>query len=144
MIAQFAVMRDVAVGHDQIVIAEDRDADIGQRRTMNRDKFPDGVKVPDHHTRFFAAEFQILRRGADGAELKNTAALADLCVVIDDGMGSDHGVFADFDVIADNAVRPDFHAVAQLDVRRNNGCGMNFHFKSHLFYLFLLQAVPLV
>jgi len=133
MVSQLAVVRDMAVRHDQIVVAEDGDADVGGRRAVDGDEFADGVEVADDHPRLFTAEFQILRGRADRAELKDAAAFADAGVIVNDGVRTDHGVFADDHVAADDAVRADFHAFCQLGVGRDDGGGMNFHGSPSLF-----------
>jgi hypothetical protein len=101
MIIQFAVMGNMSIRHQHIVIANNRHADIGAGGTVDSGKFPDYVEVADDHAGLLAAELQILRRGADRAELKDAAAFAYMGVVIDYGMRADYGIFADLNIGAD-------------------------------------------
>ena len=79
LLSKLTVMRNMGISHHQVVIANDRHADVGGCRAMNCYKFPDGVEIADNHPGFFSAEFQILRRSADRAKLENVIT-SPICV----------------------------------------------------------------
>jgi hypothetical protein len=98
MITQFAVMGDMGISHQQIVVADKRHADIGAGGAMDGNEFPDYVEVTNDNAGFFPAEFQILRRSADRAKLKNTATFTDMSIVVYYGMRTDYCIFANSDI----------------------------------------------
>ena len=89
VIPQLAVVGDVAVGHQQIVIADEGDPDVGGGRPVDRDILPDRVVVSDHDPRCLPPVFQILGGAADGGELGDAASLSNIGVALDDHMGAD-------------------------------------------------------
>jgi hypothetical protein len=117
MIAELAVMGDVAIGHNQVMIAHDGDADIGHRCPVDGDEFPDGVMIADNDPRFLSLILQVLGGGADRRKLKDMTILADIRMAFDYYMGTNLCLFADGDTRADDAVWTD------LDVFGNFGVG---------------------
>jgi len=65
-----AVVRDVRVRHDPVVVADARGAAAFGRAAIDGDEFADGVAVADEEFAAFAAEFFVLRLGTDRSELE--------------------------------------------------------------------------
>src|SRR5947208_2058137 len=76
VIADYAIMRDMRVGHDERVIANAGQASALCRAAIDGDKFADGVVVADFKARRFAFVTQVLRGESDGRERKKAIARA--------------------------------------------------------------------
>jgi len=120
MAADHAVVRDVAIGHDPVVIADAGNALILGRAAVNRDALADCVAIADRQFGFFAGVFLVLRIVTDRCELKNMVVATDRRRTLDDDMGLDSGAGADFDVRTDNGKRPDADVFVQSRLRRYN------------------------
>ena len=71
------IVSDVAAGHDQIVIAEDRDAVLLGRAAVDGCAFAKSVAISNDQSRQFAIIADILRRTADHALRVEDVALAE-------------------------------------------------------------------
>ena len=74
----------MAIGHDHITVTDDRKTAVGGGAAMNAYIFPDHVEIADDQPGFFSGEFNVLGWGAQGAELRNLAALTYLRIAVDD------------------------------------------------------------
>ena len=119
VIAHLAVMRHVHVGHDPVVVADPGNARILRRTAVQRAKLAYGVVIADFKTRRFVLVFFVLRRLADGTELKEHVAGADPGMCADDHVGSYAGAGVDFRVGTNNRIRTD------LDIVREAGPGID-------------------
>src|SRR3990172_9901524 len=61
VVFQPAVVGDVTVGHDEVMVTDHGYTDIFPCGTVYGDKFPDIVKITDDYLCFFAGEFEVLR-----------------------------------------------------------------------------------
>ncbi len=134
VIPQLAVVGDMAVGHQQVVIADEGDADVGCGRPVDRDILPDRVVVADDDPRRLPPVFQVLRGAAEGGELGDAASLADVGVALDDHMGADDRVFPDMAIGTDDAVRSDLDPFGKRRVRGDDRCGVDIHKGSFSFF----------
>ena len=71
LIAERAVVRDVRVGHEQIVIADARHALIADGAAVDGAELADHVAIADLQARRLAGVFLVLRRLADRGELED-------------------------------------------------------------------------
>jgi hypothetical protein len=83
MVAERAIVRDVAVGEDVIGRPDARDFAVAGR-AVDGDVFAEGVAVTDFRTRKSTLPFQILRLQSDAGEWKNFIFLAEFCVAVND------------------------------------------------------------
>ena len=65
IIPQFAVVRHMAVSHQEVIISYDGYTDICRRGPVDGHIFSDCIVVPDNDPGLFPFEFQILRRCPD-------------------------------------------------------------------------------
>src|SRR5439155_14813150 len=127
MVVDRAVMGDVAVGHDERVIADAGQASALCSAAIDGDKFADGVVVADFEARGFALVAQVLRGESDGGEWEEAIAGADLRRAFDYDVRNKFAVFAECDVRADGAVRADLAGSWDFCGGSDYGCGMNTH-----------------
>ena len=83
VVAQRAIVRDVAVGQDVIVRADARDLAVAGG-AVDGDVFAKGVVVADFRARDAALPFQVLRLQPDAGERKNFIFLAQRRVAVND------------------------------------------------------------
>ena len=76
--ADVAVVRDVRVGHEHVVVADFRDAAAARGAAMDRHELPEHVVVADDQPRRLAVILQVLRNQADRDEREDLVAVADL------------------------------------------------------------------
>src|SRR5258708_184030 len=112
LVAETAVMSHVRIRHQQIVVADVRHSPIVGGAAIHRDGFAKHVAVADFEKRGLALLFLVLRRVAQGSELKNLVAGADARRSVD------HRVRADPSAGADDHIRTDDRERTDLDVRR--------------------------
>jgi hypothetical protein len=125
VVADGAVVRDVGVGHQQVVVADAGHAAAARRAAMDGHELADHVAVADHHPRRLAAELQVLRHQADRGHREDFVVVADLGDAVDDARRADPAVTADADVLADRHVRPDDRARADLRAGMHDGRRMD-------------------
>ena len=129
VIGELAVMADVRVGHDEVVIADARDAAALRGTDVDADELADPIVRADRERRVRAAVVaQVLRRPAEhgavldavvGADRHAPVATADPRVRLDDGTGADIDLALDDAVRADLRIGGDRGALAQDDARVN-------------------------
>ena len=124
VVAQRAIVRDVAVGEDVIVRADARDFAVAGR-AVNGDVFAEGVAVADFGARDAALPFQILRLQPDAGERKNFVVLSEFRVAVNDDVRMQFATVAERHVFADDAVRPDLATGTDLRFGMNDGSRMN-------------------
>ena len=112
VVADLAVVREVHVGHDPVVVAQARHAGVLRRAAVDRDVLADGVAVADLHPRVGSPLYFLSCGGrADRREVEDAVVAADARVAVEHDVRADPGALADLDVRADDRVGPD------LDVR---------------------------
>ena len=107
--AELAVVRDVHVGHDPVVVAQARDAGVLHGAGVDGHELADRVAVADLQAGGFAGVLLVLRRPADRRELKDAVALADGRVALDHAVRTDRAARADAHVRADHRIGADAH-----------------------------------
>ena len=105
-------MSDVGLHHQQVSLSYPGDHAASGGAGIERGELANGVAVADDQLAVFTFVLQILRTGADGAEL------------IDDVVAADGGVSFDHDV------RFDPGSLADPDPGTNDGVGAYFHLSS--------------
>src|SRR5271165_320177 len=113
LVAESAVVRDVRIRHQQIVIADAGHALVVGGATVHRDRFAKYISVPDFEARRLTVVFLVLGRIAQRGELKYPVAGADSRRTVDHHMRTDPSARTDDHIRPDDAERPD------LDIRRN-------------------------
>jgi hypothetical protein len=117
--ADHAVVTDMDVGHQQVVVADGGFGTILDRTAMNGDALADDIVVADDKTRGLALVFQVRRIFTHGRELVNAVMLADDSRPFYHHMGGDNGALTDLNVGSDDG--PGTH----LHIRRQASTGMN-------------------
>ncbi len=115
MVANHAVMADVRVGHDQVVVAQGRFGTILNGATVNRHAFADHVVIADDQTGFFTFVLEIGRVLAYRRKLVDAIVPTNPGRSLENYVGTDHRTLADFHTCADNRPRAD------LDIGGQNG-----------------------
>ena len=127
VVADHAIMRNVAVGHDERAIADAGEASTLGGAAIDGDKFADGVVVADFEARRFAFVTQVLRGESDRRKRKKAIARADFRGPFDGNMGYEFAILTEFNVRADGAIGADFAGPGNLGSAIENGCGMSGH-----------------
>lgn len=135
VVTDAAIVRDVHIGHDPVVVADGRDADILRRAGMDRGEFADGVAVTDDQPGRLVAVLHVLRTTAHRGEV------ADAVVAAQRGMALDHGMVTDVRPRIDAHVRADHGEGADFDVRGQ--FGLRVDHRSRVDLLNLRHASPL-
>ncbi len=115
MVADHAVMADVGIGHDQVVVANGGFRAVLDGSAMDGHALADHVVVTDHQARRLALVLQVGGILADAGELEDAVVLADLRGALEHHVGTDHRPFTDLHF------RPDDGPRAHLDVGRQPG-----------------------
>src|SRR6201991_1195642 len=101
MVAHLAVVRDMHVGQEPVVVADTRDTAAVTGATVDRDELTDEIAIADDDFGALALPFLVLRRTTDGRELR------DAVVASDHGRTLDHHVRTDGRALADDHVGTD-------------------------------------
>ena len=116
MIADDAVVGDVAVGEDHVVVAEHGEiAVLG--REMHGHVFAKHIAVADAQAGVAAGEFQVVRLRADRRVGEHLALPAQHRVALDGGMVVNHRAITDDRRAPDIGVGADDHVGPQLNLR---------------------------
>jgi hypothetical protein len=119
MVADHAVVANVRVGHNQIVIADDGLAAILHRATMYGRTLAYGIAGANGQPRGLIAILQVGGRLTHRGKLIDMATGADGCGPLDDHVGLDNATFRDI------YVRPDVGPGADSRTLGNFGAGIN-------------------
>ena len=122
--AGLAVVGDVAIGHEEILLPHLGDAAAEARPPVDGDKLPDDGPPSDPDVGFLPLELDRLGRGPDGGELEDPAVLPDGRVGIDGHMGADDRAGPDDDLFTDDGIGADGDAGIDLRFGVDDGCGM--------------------
>ena len=107
LLPTIAIVGDVAIAHDQAVIADRGDGAAAHRAAMQRGVLADDVVVADDKPRRFAFDRKILRRAAETDERKDSVVRAKFGVALDEDVCDQLGAFADLHIRADHTARAD-------------------------------------
>src|SRR5690606_19267195 len=106
-IADQAVVGDMAIGHDPVVVADPGNAAALHRAAVDGAELPDDVAVADLEQGRLALVLLVLRILAYRGELEDPVTAADPGRPADHHVRSDPGIVADLDVGADDGVGTD-------------------------------------
>src|SRR6202041_280042 len=120
-------MRDVRIGHDQVVAAHPRHALRLGGRPVDGHIFANLVVVADFEARRLAFVRNILRSETDRAEWEKMIVGADLCWAAHCDVRESVTALANFDIRTDNAVRSDLRGGMNLGFWVDYRRGMNGH-----------------
>src|SRR5437868_12562347 len=120
MVADLAIVRDMHVGHDPIVVADRCHATILRRTRIDRAELANSVSVPDFEPRRLAGVFFVLWVAADRGELKDAIVAPDAGSARYVGMRADRRAFTDRHAIFDDRVRSDSHTARKLSAGRHD------------------------
>src|SRR3989344_5141692 len=112
MIADTAVVRDMTIRHDEIVMADPRHTAAGNGAATERAILPDDVTVADLQPGRLALVTQMLGGVPQRRELIDSVVFSDARRSVDHDMRADPGVIADLHARADNAERPEMNVFA--------------------------------
>ncbi|MNI13492.1 hypothetical protein D3C73_667220 [compost metagenome] len=121
VVANHAVVADVGIGHDQVVIAQGRFRTILDGATVDRHAFTDDVVITNHQAGFLALVLQVRRVLTHRGKLVDAIVLADSGRALEDHVRPDDCPLADFHTCADDRPRADLDTVSQ-DGRRIDDC----------------------
>ncbi len=124
-IAHHAVVRNVGVGHQQIVVADGRDALVLNRAAMDGDEFADDVTVADLQSGRLTGVLLVLAILAHRRKLINSIVPADAGRPLEHHMRTDDGTGTYLHARSDNGKRPDADVVGQYRIGIDEGAGMN-------------------
>ena len=123
VVADVAIVRNVRVGHEHVVVADVGDAAAPFGAAMNRHEFAKHVAIADDQLGRLAVKLQILRDQPDRRERKDLVAVADFRRPLDDRRCADAAVAAKPHVLPDHGVRTDHAAGADDRVGMDDGTG---------------------
>ena len=117
VVADVAVVRHVHVGHEDVVIADARDAAAARGAAVHGDELAKDVAGADRQPGVLAVELEILRNLADRRERVDLAVVAELGSAVDHRRGADAAVRAGAHQRPDDRVGADRRAAADLRAR---------------------------
>src|SRR5690606_24489486 len=120
-----AIVRDVHVRHDPVVVADHRLALVLHRATADGAVLADRVAVADREPGGLVPVLLVLRIVADGGELVDAVVLPDPRGSLDHDVARDARPRPDLDVLADHGVGADLHAFADDRGIRDDGRRMD-------------------
>ncbi len=106
VVADLAIVRDVHIGHDPVVVAHARHAAVScARADIEGAELADRVAVADHQLARLARVFLVLRNRAERVELEDAVVAADGGVALDHAVRANGGSGAHPHMRADHACR---------------------------------------
>ena len=125
VIANHAVVREVDIGHDPVVVADAGDGTATGRADIEGAKLADGVVVAHDELAGFPRVLFILRNRADRVELKNAVVLAYAGVALNHAMRAHAAACAYAHMRADDAIGADADTAVELSLGVDEGGGVN-------------------
>ena len=125
VITHAAIMRQMNIAHDPVVITNAGDAFVLRRAQMKTTKLTNRIAITNHQTRRFPCIFFILRHAAQQNVMADVIAHTNRSVPFNHRMRTDFRPVANHDVWTDDTVRANADAFAQLGFRINDCCCMN-------------------
>lgn len=121
-ITNLAVMCNMHIGHDPVVITQDGLALTLNRAATDRAEFTNRIAITYSESGPLTRIFLILWIITDRRKLIDVIAIADRCRTTDDDVTVYARTAADFDIITDDRVRPDLHVRGDSSLVRNDCC----------------------
>ena len=117
-----AVMRQMNVCHDPVVIAHTRHTHIAGRTNIESAKLTNGVAVANHQLAGFTGVFFVLRNRTERVELENAVVATNGGVAFNDAVRANRAARAYLDVRTNDGVRPNAGRAVNFGLKVNN-CG---------------------
>gem|GEM_PF-2724911 len=130
MIGDHAVVADVSISHDQVVITEGGFGAILHGAAMDGDTLANHVVIADHQARRLTLVLQIRRIFANRGELIDAIVPTDTGRPFDDHMRRDHRTLANFDVRTNDRPWADLDVIRQASRRVDDGARVD---QTHIF-----------
>src|SRR5450759_1312539 len=121
-----AVVGNMHVGHDPIVVTYARDTGILHRAGIEGAEFANSVVITYLQTRRLTCIFLVLGNSSYRIKLKDTVVFTDKGVPLDYHVRADHRACIDLDMLADDGIS------THLDIIGEFGVGMNAVSYTHL------------
>ena len=125
VVAHHAVMRDVDIGHDPVVVTDPGGAAVLHGAPVDGDALADGVAVADLEGGVLAGVLLVLRGGADRAKGIQAVVLAQRGGAFEHHMRPHLAAGADAHARPDDGIGADLDAAVQLGSRVDDGGGMD-------------------
>ena len=125
IVAHHAVVGDMHIGHDPVVITDVGNALVLHRATTDGAVLADHIAIADLQASILALEFLVLGITADGGEGIDLVVPADAGWTFDHRMGTDTGSRTDLHMGADNGEGADTYAFGKAGGRINDSLGMD-------------------
>lgn len=129
VIAKDAVVSDVAVSHQKVVVSYDG-APFGGGAAVDSDTFADDTVIAYHSLRVFASEFQVLRNGGYDSAGENSDILSYTGARQNGDVAAYAATVADFDVVVYCSEWTYLDVFANLGIRIDRG---ELVYHTHLF-----------
>src|SRR5690242_21206788 len=127
MAANTNVVRDMNVGHQEVIVADRSQHPAAFGAAMDGHELADLVAVPDTCGRALAFVFQILRDHPDCRVREENVILANFRGAFHEHMSLEDGACADFHIRPDHGVWSDFSGRMNARSRIDDGSRMNRH-----------------
>jgi hypothetical protein len=127
LVADLAIVRQMHIGHDPVVVAQASDAGILRRAAIEGAELADRVAVADLEPGRLAGILLVLRGFTDRAELEDAIVAADAGMSGQHHMRTDHSAIANLDMLAHDRIRADHDATPKSRRGMDDGCRMNAH-----------------
>ncbi len=105
VVADLAVMRQVHISHDPVVIAHARHTCIARRTYVEGAKLADGIAITNDKLAGLASIFLVLGNGAQRVELEDTVITTNGGVAFNDAVRANGGACTHLHVRANDRVR---------------------------------------
>jgi len=125
VIAHLAVVRQMHIGHDPVVVAHRGHGPVARRADVEGAKLADRVAVPNHQLTRLIVVLLVLGHSTQGVELKDSIVAADRGVAFDHAVAGHGGSSTDAHMRADHGVRPHAHRRVELSPRADDGRRMD-------------------
>src|SRR5690606_18366399 len=123
--ADLAVVRDMHVGHDPVVVTQAGHPDILDGARVYRHVLTEHIAVADFQSRGFTAVLLVLRHAPYGTKPVEHVVGSDPGVAVDDAMRTNLGARPNGDIGADQAIGADFNVISEHRAWRDYGCGVD-------------------
>src|SRR5262249_11621552 len=123
--AKLAIVRDVGLGHEQVVVPDARDSSSSCRPAMYGDKLANMVPLADLNRRRFTGVLKVLRGESDRGKREDVSVGADTCFAIDDSMRLKANAVGQLNLIAHSTKGTDMTIFADLRRGAKDGGRMN-------------------
>src|SRR3954471_21991773 len=121
VIADMAVVRDVCVRHEHVVVSYGRDPSTALGPAVNGHELAKHISIADEELGRLAVKLQILRNQPDRHERKDLVSVANLGRPIDHRGGADAAIASETDMLPDHGMRTDYGALPYHRVGVHDG-----------------------